>query len=217
MNQLNDKLKKIQSNLQTIFNLLKIPYSQKIDSIDPISNELIESHRQTVLNNLKEILVVFQEIKSEKIIQITDFKAFLEKIIPIIKEIKINIEKSQIDKYKNLYLAIQLYWYIEYFIKHEFEFKNNEFFNIGCHYKWIIDDECLDFLNNLEKNPNSSINILTEIDDKRKDTITNIKLINIKDETVELTSLGKILCDLAKIGDIYCYYLDEFDEIFEES
>ncbi|MFX0133149.1 MAG: hypothetical protein ACFFDN_05850 [Candidatus Hodarchaeota archaeon] len=215
--QLIDKLKKIQFDLQKIFNLLKIPYLRKIESINPISNALLESHKQTILNNLEEIIVTSQEIESYKIIQITDFKAFLKKIIPIIKNIKLIIEKSQKSKYKNLYLIIQLYWFIEYFILHEMEFKNNEFFNEGCHYKWIIDDECLDFLINLEDNPNSSINILTEIDDKRRDTITNTKLIEIKDEKVKLSSLGKILCDMAKIGDVYCYYLDDFDEIFEES
>ncbi|MFX1449778.1 MAG: hypothetical protein ACFFCM_02975 [Promethearchaeota archaeon] len=215
--ELIDKLNKIQFNLRTIFDLLKIPYLQKIESIIPISNDLLESHRQIILNNLKEIIINTQKIESEKIIQITDFKAFLEKIIPIIKEIKLIVEESKKDKYNYLYLTIQYYWFIEYFIKHEIEFKNNEFFNDGCHYKWIIDDECLDFLLNLQNNPNSPINILAEIDDKRRKTLTNIKLIEIIDDKVDLSSLGKIICDLAKIGDINCYYLDEFNDILKES
>lgn len=214
---LNDNLKKIQSNLEIIFNLLKIPFLQKIDTINPITEEILNPHKSKILNNLKEVLIIFKEIQSDKLVQITDFKAFSEKMIPIIEDIKVKIEKSQSNEYNNLYIIIKLYWFIEYFIKHELELKNNEFFNEGCHYKWIIDDICLDFLINLDNNPNSSINVLTEIDDKRRGTIRNTKLIEIKDKSVGLTSLGKILCDIAKIGDIYCYYLDEFDEILEES
>ncbi len=215
--KLNDNLKKIQSKLEIIFNLLKIPFLQKIDTINPITEEILNPHKSKILNNLKEVLIIFKEIQSDKLVQITDFKAFSEKMIPIIEDIKVKIEKSQSNEYNNLYIMIKLYWFIEYFIKHELELKNNEFFNEGCHYKWIIDDICLDFLINLENNPNSSINVLAEIDDKRRGTIRNTKLIEIKDKTVGLTSLGQILCDIAKIGDIYCYYLDEFDEILEES
>ena len=42
-------------------------------------------------------------------------------------------------------------------------------------------------------------------------------MIEIKDNQINLSSLGTIICDLAKIGDINCYYLDEFNDLFEES
>jgi len=66
--ELIDKLKKIQFYLQTIYELLRIPYLQKIESIIPISNDLLESNKQIILKNLEEILINSQIIQSEKIL-----------------------------------------------------------------------------------------------------------------------------------------------------
>ncbi|MHA1301745.1 MAG: hypothetical protein ACTSO9_20180 [Candidatus Helarchaeota archaeon] len=209
-------LRIIQKNLKIIFDLLEIPFKVQIESIISLSEKNIEENKPKILKNLNEILNIFKQIESEKLIQITDFKKFLNEIIPIIKEINFILKKSQISKYIHLYLLIQVYWFIEYFIKHEIEFKNNEFFNENVHYKWIIDDSCLDFLMQLKKQPKTAHELISKLDKSRLLSLIETKMIKIENNQVILTSLGNIMIDLANIGELYIYYIDEFNEIFEE-
>lgn len=216
MKEIINKLKIIQKNLKIIFTILKIPFTKKIQSIIPLSEKIIEQNKQIILNKLNEILKNLQEIEPEELVQKTDFRNIIKKMAPIINELNNIIEKSLKNEYEKLYLIIQLYWFIEYFIKHEIEFKNNEFFNENLHYKWIIDDACLDFMEELEKKPNSPIEILNNVDKNRNEALLNSNLIEVSSYKVNLTPLGKVLVDLTIIGDIYFYYSDEFNELFEE-
>lgn len=215
-NKIINNLNNIQKNLDLIFNKLDIPYTYKIEKIRPLKTELVESKAKWILDLIEEIKINIKNIELEKLIKITDFQNFLKEINEIIKYIIEILKNGEKIKYNCIYLLIKLYWYIEYFKKHEIEFKNNEFFNESIHYKWIVDDVCLEILTFIQENSTTLNELIQNIDKKRYNTLIGIKLINIENEMVKLTSLGKIMLDLTNIGDIYIYYIDEFNELFEE-
>ncbi|MHA1378733.1 MAG: hypothetical protein ACTSRG_10160 [Candidatus Helarchaeota archaeon] len=214
--KLIENLNRIQEHLTTIFKLLDIPFLEKNEDIKPINTKKVDFNKSKILRLIENIIEILKKVKLEKIVRISDFCKFLEKITQILNNLISYIKNFQKKGYNQFYLLIQMYWYIEYFKKHEIEFKNNELFNESVHYKWIVDDTCLEFLTSIQDNPKSSFNKINEIDSSRLNTLIETNLIKIENEKIELTSLGNIMVDLAKIGDIYIYYIDEFNELFEE-
>ena len=55
-------LRLIQNRLESIFKAIKIPYTQKIEEIKPLSEQLILTKKDELLHLLDEIIKTFQDL-----------------------------------------------------------------------------------------------------------------------------------------------------------
>ncbi|NVM53331.1 MAG: hypothetical protein HWN66_06470 [Candidatus Helarchaeota archaeon] len=209
-------LLQMQTDLEELFSLIKINFKEKLITIDEVKTSRPKDGVEQVHQFINKVLSATEELSTINVlINYREFGDILNTTIPLFHSLLQLLSTDYPMFYRESHRLLKYYWAIRYVVA-RFELESIPEF-IGNQIPFFnMPDMLFDFIEQLKNGP-KPVEILAEVDLQVRIDKSLPLLISRGPDEIRLSVLGEKFLKVHSLSDFYCYYLYEFDELFNST